>query len=277
MEKGSRPQYETLHWAGSGGHRLHTLLDWIELWQMGTDAQGKVVVLHTQKTEIEKAMTFRFGSDATLKNQNHGHTPCWNCRCKWSTACARGAWRSCALDLFFETLGVRAVVTSKQSSHLLLQLPSKSTPHRAHLSCATHAIFCVHVAQDVRGIQLNAVCVFLKKSFHLIHVSLHLAWPTVLHTLLYIFSYTCTWFVCLFLVVIPVDESIHCSDRYALADWLNNCLSRVTSSSLIEVCSEHTPIVRTKHKHNVLTKSDIIFQEDLMRESAEADVIFEVL
>ena len=32
--------------------------------------------------------------------------------------------------------------------------------------------------------------------------------------------------------------------------------------------------VRTKHKHNVLTKSDIIFQEDLMREFAGAHVIF---
>ena len=35
-------------------------------------------------------------------------------------------------------------------------------------------------------------------------------------------------------------------------------------------------VIRTKHKHNVLTKSDIIFQGDLMRESVDADVIFVV-
>ena len=35
-------------------------------------------------------------------------------------------------------------------------------------------------------------------------------------------------------------------------------------------------LVRTKHKHNVLTKRDIIFQEKLMRASADADVIFVV-
>ena len=33
-------------------------------------------------------------------------------------------------------------------------------------------------------------------------------------------------------------------------------------------------VIRTKHKHNVLTKSDIIVQEKSMRESASADVIF---
>ena len=35
-------------------------------------------------------------------------------------------------------------------------------------------------------------------------------------------------------------------------------------------------VIIIKHKHNVLTKSDIIFQEDLMRVSADADVIFPV-
>ena len=33
-------------------------------------------------------------------------------------------------------------------------------------------------------------------------------------------------------------------------------------------------VVRTKHKHNVLTKSDIIVEKKLMRESADAEVIF---
>ena len=33
-------------------------------------------------------------------------------------------------------------------------------------------------------------------------------------------------------------------------------------------------LVRNKHKHNVLTKRDIIFQENLMRESADADFFF---
>ena len=35
-------------------------------------------------------------------------------------------------------------------------------------------------------------------------------------------------------------------------------------------------VVKTKHKHNVLTKNDIIFQENLMRASADANVIFVV-
>ena len=35
-------------------------------------------------------------------------------------------------------------------------------------------------------------------------------------------------------------------------------------------------VVRTKDKHNVLTKNGTIFQENLMRESADADVIFAV-
>ena len=35
-------------------------------------------------------------------------------------------------------------------------------------------------------------------------------------------------------------------------------------------------VVRTNHKHNVLTRNGTIFQENLMRESADADVIFAV-
>ena len=37
-----------LHWAGSGGHRLLTLLDWTDNFgKIGTDAHGKVEFAHT--------------------------------------------------------------------------------------------------------------------------------------------------------------------------------------------------------------------------------------
>ena len=50
------------------------------------------------------------------------------------------------------------------------------TSPRAFVTCLTRKFYRrVHVAQDVRGILLKAICVFLNNSFHLIHVSPHLA------------------------------------------------------------------------------------------------------
>ena len=59
-----------------------------------------------------------------------------------------------------------------------------------------------HVALDDSGILLNVVCL-----------------STVFLTFLYIFSYTCTWFVYLSLAVIPVDESIHCPSARRVMLW----------------------------------------------------------
>ena len=75
------------------------LLDWTEnCGKMGTNAHGKVDLAHTtQETELEKTMTLRLGIDATLKARTAAITPCWNCRCQWSTACVHGALRSTAL------------------------------------------------------------------------------------------------------------------------------------------------------------------------------------
>ena len=83
-----------------------------------------------------------------------------------------------------------------------------STPHRAHVTRATHAIF--------------LVCTWLKtfelccSTFHLIQVSPHLAWPT-----------TCTWFV-YHCVALSFGEFIrcHCARRVML--WPNNPLSHFT-------------------------------------------------
>ena len=89
-----------------------------------------------------------------------------------------------------------------------------STPHRAHLTRVTHAIFlCARASRCLR-------VVVVLSTFHLIH---HLAWPTVGSAFLHTVSYTCTWFVCHTFVALSCDESIHCpSPRRVMlwpADW----------------------------------------------------------
>ena len=98
--------------------------------------------LSTQKVQLEKAMTFRFGDDETLEIRTVATLPV-------GIAGVKGVLRvhvvpggaplmlsmdflkdlGCHIDLgrghvFFEKLGVRAAVTSKQSPHLQLSLTS---------------------------------------------------------------------------------------------------------------------------------------------------------
>ena len=98
--------------------------------------------LSTQWIQLEKAMTFRFGNDETLETRTLAILPV-------GIAGANGVLRvhvvpegaplllskeflrdlGCHIDLgrghlFFEKLGVRAVVTSERSPHLLLPLTS---------------------------------------------------------------------------------------------------------------------------------------------------------
>ena len=67
----------------------------------------------------------------------------------------------------------------KKQQRFLASGGSVRTAHRtARIYHKQHTRNCsrrVHVAQDDRGILLNAVCVFLKKSFHLVLVSPHFA------------------------------------------------------------------------------------------------------
>ena len=111
--------------------------------------------------KLEKAMTFRFGNDETLKPRLWPYS-CWNCWCQWSTACARGAWRSTALvvERIVERpkFGVRAVVTSKQSPQLLLPLtssgpqghkiPGEIQPRIRSDECAIHRATCNSSRQE---------------------------------------------------------------------------------------------------------------------------------
>ena len=65
----------------------------------------------------------------------------------------------------------------------------------------------------------RSLCVFRKRSFHLIHVSPHLAWPTVVSTFLHVLPCTCTRFVYRFFAVVPVDGSIHCHSARRFMLW----------------------------------------------------------
>ena len=134
-------------------------------------------VLSTQRVQLEKAMTFRFGNDETLETRTLDILPGWNCWCQWSTACACGTWKSTALvvegilqrdlgchidlgrgHLFFEKLGVRDVVTSEQSPHLLLPLtsfgpqghkiPAEIQPRIRSDECAIFRATCDRSRQD---------------------------------------------------------------------------------------------------------------------------------
>ena len=97
---------------------------------------------HIQKSQLEKAMTFRFGNDETLRTRTLAILPC-------GIGGVNGVLRvyvvlggaplllskdfsmnlGCHIDLgrgrlFFEKLGVKAEVSSEQSPHLLLPLTS---------------------------------------------------------------------------------------------------------------------------------------------------------
>ena len=101
----------------------------------------------------------------------------------------------------------------------------------------------MHLPQDDRGILLNAVCEFLEKSFHLIHVSPHLAWPTVVSTFLYD-RFLNVHLVRLLLTRCHTRRWVHprplCKEGYALSDWLNNHLSQVIGPSLSSKSAANT-------------------------------------
>ena len=91
--------------------------------------------LSTQKIKLDKAVTFRFGNDETLETKTLAMLPV-------GIAGVNGVLRvhvvlggaplllskeflkDVGCRLFFEKLGVRAAVTSKQSRHLLFFLTS---------------------------------------------------------------------------------------------------------------------------------------------------------
>ena len=86
-----------LHWTGSDRHRPLTLLDWAKtLEDVGTDAQEKVG-LFTQEIKLEKGHDLPFL--VTMRHLKPGlrSYSLWNCRCQWSAAGARGAWKSTVL------------------------------------------------------------------------------------------------------------------------------------------------------------------------------------
>ena len=71
------------HWAGTGGHRLLTLLDWKEnSGKMGTDASTKCGFGQTED-QAEKAMTFTFGNDETLILPLELEVAMEYCVCTW--------------------------------------------------------------------------------------------------------------------------------------------------------------------------------------------------
>ena len=111
--------------------------------KVGTGAHTKMGPEHaTQKVQLEKAMTFRFGNDETLETRTLTILPVGIVRVNGVLrvhVVPGGAplWLSkeflgdlgCHIDLgrghrFFQELGVRAVATSEQSPHLLLPLTS---------------------------------------------------------------------------------------------------------------------------------------------------------
>ena len=96
-----------------------------------------------------------------------------------------------------------------------------STPHRAHLSRATHTIFLVVCMMLKRWSRHSVECSparFLK----VIPSHPCLTALCLTHNCLHIFlrfSYSCTWFVYLSLAVIPVDGSIHCPSAKRVMLW----------------------------------------------------------
>ena len=96
--------------------------------------------MHFQKIELEKAMTLPLGNDETLRTRTLATLPLGivgvnGVQCVYVVLgrallllskdffeVSRLPHRSGSWPLFFEKLGARAVVTSKQSPHLLLPL-----------------------------------------------------------------------------------------------------------------------------------------------------------
>ena len=145
----------------------------LEKWeQMLTRRWG----LSTQRIQLAKAMTFRFGNDETLETRTLAILPV-------GIAGVNGVLRvyvvpggvptlaveriferpRCHIDLgrghlFFEKLGVRTVVASKQSPHLLLPLtsfgpqghkiPAEIQPRISSDECAIYCAICDSSGQN---------------------------------------------------------------------------------------------------------------------------------
>ena len=134
--------------------------------------------LTTQRIQLAKAMTFRFGNDETLETRTLAILPV-------GIAGVNGVLRVCVVPgrallllskeflrdlgchidlgrghLFFEKLGVRAVLTSKQSPHLLLPLtgfgpqghkiPAEIQPRISSDECAIYRATCDSSEQNKR-------------------------------------------------------------------------------------------------------------------------------
>ena len=119
-----------------------TLPDWTEYSRKWERMLTRRWGLSTQRVQLEKAMNFRFGNDETLEIRALAVHPVGiagvmeYCVCTWYLVAPPLLLSKefltdlgCHIDLgrghlFFEKLGVRAVVTSEQSPHLLLPLTS---------------------------------------------------------------------------------------------------------------------------------------------------------
>ena len=147
-----------------------------------------------------------------------------------------------------------------------------STPNRAHLSRATHAIF--------------LVCKWLKfwspardrivRSWFLRVLKVIPSHPCVTAPCL---THSCVFtsrlrflhlhlFVCLSIVVITIDESNPlplCKEGCALADWLNNHLSRVMSPSLSSKSTAKTLFIAYLRERAVSTRTLTILRPLWMR------------
>ena len=94
-------------------------------------------------------------------------------------------------------------------------------------------------------------------------------------TVCHIFRFPCLENGCTIFLFFPALRKRHMfrspgKNRICPSCWKKNppAENQISSPTLRKI------VIRTKHKHNVLTKSDIIVQEKSMRESASADVIF---
>ena len=124
----------------------------------------------TQRVQLAKTMTFRFGNDETLETRTLVLLFVGIAGVNGVYACECGTWRSAALavdfflrdldchidlglgHLFFEKSGVRTVVTSKQSPHLFLPLtsfgpqehkiPAELQPRIISDECAVYCAIC---------------------------------------------------------------------------------------------------------------------------------------
>ena len=125
--------------------------------------------LNTQRTQLANAMTFRFGNNETLETRTLAVLPLLElqasmecCVCMWCFGRAP-LFLGCHIDLgrghmFFDKLGVRTVVASKQSPHLFLpmtsfepqghKIPAEIQPRISSDKCAIYRAICDSSGQN---------------------------------------------------------------------------------------------------------------------------------